>query len=186
MVYDRNLRASHCLAPLAWKSIWTDPKGKSWYLEACGGHAPKWSRLSADRPVSITRAVRSSPVGGRFFPCPNGLRLRAGRESLNGLLFWLFTLRLVPRAFGERGNTNADGLVPGHGSDRTAPLMLLDATTPSFSFATADTQVLLRPPGRSDSKPVGGVVKEQRPLTPVLAVSGKTKGHPPGRRGWPA
>jgi hypothetical protein len=40
MVYSCQLQATHCYEPLAWKGIWRDPKGKSWYVEACGEHAP--------------------------------------------------------------------------------------------------------------------------------------------------
>jgi hypothetical protein len=41
MVQSRQLQATHCPEPPAWKGIWTDVKGRSWYVEACRGHAPK-------------------------------------------------------------------------------------------------------------------------------------------------
>jgi hypothetical protein len=41
MVQSRQLQATHCPDPPAWKGIWTDVKGRSWYVEACRGHAPK-------------------------------------------------------------------------------------------------------------------------------------------------
>jgi hypothetical protein len=31
----------HCRQPPAWKGLWRDRTGKSWYVEACGYHAPK-------------------------------------------------------------------------------------------------------------------------------------------------
>jgi hypothetical protein len=44
MVYSRQLQATHCHEPPAWKGIWKDAKGKSWYVEACREHASKLSR----------------------------------------------------------------------------------------------------------------------------------------------
>ena len=41
MVQSRQLQATRCPDPPAWKGIWTDVKGRSWYVEACRGHAPK-------------------------------------------------------------------------------------------------------------------------------------------------
>jgi hypothetical protein len=32
-----------CHQEPAWKGIWTDRKGKGWYVEACRQHAPKLS-----------------------------------------------------------------------------------------------------------------------------------------------
>ena len=44
MIYDPKLQATHCRQPPAWKGIWRDAKGKSWYVEACREHAPKAKR----------------------------------------------------------------------------------------------------------------------------------------------
>jgi hypothetical protein len=44
MVYSRQLQATHCHESPAWKGIWKDAKGKSWYVEACREHASKLSR----------------------------------------------------------------------------------------------------------------------------------------------
>ncbi len=44
MIQSRQLQADHCREVPAWKGIWTDRKGKSWYLEACREHAPKITR----------------------------------------------------------------------------------------------------------------------------------------------
>ena len=41
MIYDHKLQATHCRQPPAWKGVWRDAKGKSWYVEACRKHAPK-------------------------------------------------------------------------------------------------------------------------------------------------
>jgi hypothetical protein len=41
MIYSPQLQATHCYQPPAWKGIWKDRKGKSWYVEACADHAPK-------------------------------------------------------------------------------------------------------------------------------------------------
>src|ERR1019366_261750 len=43
LVYSAQLQATHCRQPPAWKGIWKDAKGKSWYVEACREHAPKVS-----------------------------------------------------------------------------------------------------------------------------------------------
>jgi hypothetical protein len=40
MVYSRQLQATHCRQPPAWKGQWRDAKG-TWYVEACRTHAPK-------------------------------------------------------------------------------------------------------------------------------------------------
>jgi hypothetical protein len=40
MVYSVQLQATHCYEPPAWKGSWKDRKGRSWYVEACGEHAP--------------------------------------------------------------------------------------------------------------------------------------------------
>jgi hypothetical protein len=40
MVYDGQLQAD---LPPAWKGIWKDVKGRSHYVQACRGHAPKLS-----------------------------------------------------------------------------------------------------------------------------------------------
>jgi hypothetical protein len=47
MVYSKKLQATHCRQPPAWKGVWTDVKGRSWYVEACADHAPKWVREMA-------------------------------------------------------------------------------------------------------------------------------------------
>ena len=44
MVYSRQLQAIHCRQEPAWKGIWKDVKGKSWYMEARRDHAPKVRR----------------------------------------------------------------------------------------------------------------------------------------------
>jgi hypothetical protein len=44
MIYDPKLQATHCRQAPAWKGIWRDAKGKSWYVEACREHAPKAKR----------------------------------------------------------------------------------------------------------------------------------------------
>jgi hypothetical protein len=44
MIYSRQLQATHCRQPPAWKGAWKDAKDKSRYLEACRDHAPKLSR----------------------------------------------------------------------------------------------------------------------------------------------
>jgi len=41
MVYGHQLQADHCRQPQAWKGIWRDRKGASWYVEAYREHAPK-------------------------------------------------------------------------------------------------------------------------------------------------
>jgi hypothetical protein len=41
MVQSRQLQADHCYEPPAWKGIWVDVTGRSWYVEACAKHAPK-------------------------------------------------------------------------------------------------------------------------------------------------
>ena len=44
MVYSRQLQATHSYQSPAWKGVWRDRKGRSWYVEACAcaEHAPKW------------------------------------------------------------------------------------------------------------------------------------------------
>jgi hypothetical protein len=44
MICDPKLQATHCPQAPAWKGIWRDAKGKSWYVEACREHAPKDKR----------------------------------------------------------------------------------------------------------------------------------------------
>ena len=39
MVYSHQLQATHCPEPPAWKGMWQDTKGSSWYVEACWEHA---------------------------------------------------------------------------------------------------------------------------------------------------
>jgi len=46
MVYSHQLQAIHCSEPPAWKGVWRDRTGKSWYVEACGEHAPRASNQS--------------------------------------------------------------------------------------------------------------------------------------------
>jgi hypothetical protein len=41
MIQSRQLQATHCRQEPAWNGIWTDRKGKGWYVEACREHAPK-------------------------------------------------------------------------------------------------------------------------------------------------
>jgi hypothetical protein len=48
MVQSRQLQADHCYEPPAWKGIWVDVKGRSWYVEACAKHAPKVTSGPAD------------------------------------------------------------------------------------------------------------------------------------------
>jgi hypothetical protein len=38
---SRQLQATHCYEPAAWKGVWRDRTGRSWYVEACREHAPK-------------------------------------------------------------------------------------------------------------------------------------------------
>ncbi len=47
MVYSDQLQATHCYEKPSWKGVWRDAKGKSHYVEACRGHAPKSSPVSA-------------------------------------------------------------------------------------------------------------------------------------------
>jgi hypothetical protein len=39
--YSRQLQADHCRGEPAWKGVWRDRSGNSWYVEPCGQHAPK-------------------------------------------------------------------------------------------------------------------------------------------------
>ncbi len=48
MVVGHQLQADHCHQPPAWKGVWTDRKGKSWYVEACRSHAPKLSSPASE------------------------------------------------------------------------------------------------------------------------------------------
>ena len=41
MVQSRQLQATHCRGEPAWKGVWRDRAGKSWYVEACQEHAPR-------------------------------------------------------------------------------------------------------------------------------------------------
>jgi hypothetical protein len=41
MVQSRQLQADHCYEKPAWKGVWRDRTGRSWYVEACRKHAPK-------------------------------------------------------------------------------------------------------------------------------------------------
>jgi hypothetical protein len=41
MVQSRQLQATHCRGEPAWKGVWKDRSGLSWYVEACREHAPK-------------------------------------------------------------------------------------------------------------------------------------------------
>ena len=50
MVYSAQLQSTHCYEPPAWKGIWKDRKGKSWYVEACREHAPKVSQAEKASP----------------------------------------------------------------------------------------------------------------------------------------
>lgn len=51
MVYSRQLQATHCRRqPPAWKGVWRDATGRSWYVEACREHAPKVAR--SNQPLS--------------------------------------------------------------------------------------------------------------------------------------
>jgi hypothetical protein len=42
LIYSPQIQAMHCPDPPAWKGIWKDRKGRSWYVEACAEHAPSW------------------------------------------------------------------------------------------------------------------------------------------------
>ena len=48
MVQSQQLQATHCGREPAWKGIWTDRKGKGWYVEACRQHAPKVSSPASE------------------------------------------------------------------------------------------------------------------------------------------
>jgi hypothetical protein len=56
MVYSKQLQASHCRGEPAWKGIWKDRKGKSWYVEACGEHAPKSAGARSSDQEAIERS----------------------------------------------------------------------------------------------------------------------------------
>jgi len=48
MLYSHQLQATHCRQEPAWKGIWTDRKGKGWYVEACRQHAPKLTSAASE------------------------------------------------------------------------------------------------------------------------------------------
>jgi hypothetical protein len=48
MIYSSQLQADHCRQESAWKGVWTDRKGNSWYVEACRQHAPKVTSGAAE------------------------------------------------------------------------------------------------------------------------------------------
>jgi hypothetical protein len=48
MVYSVQLQATHCRQPPAWKGVWRDRTGKSWYAEACREHAPKVTSAASE------------------------------------------------------------------------------------------------------------------------------------------
>jgi hypothetical protein len=56
MVYDYKLQATHCPGAPAWKGPWKDATGRSWYVQACGEHAPKWVREVARPALGSDRA----------------------------------------------------------------------------------------------------------------------------------
>jgi hypothetical protein len=41
MIQSRQLQATHCRGEPAWKGVWKDRSGRSWYVEGCREHAPK-------------------------------------------------------------------------------------------------------------------------------------------------
>jgi len=48
VVYSVQLQADHCRWPPAWKGVWRDRSGRSWYVEACRQHAPKMTNGTAE------------------------------------------------------------------------------------------------------------------------------------------
>jgi len=48
VVYSHQLQATHCRQEPAWKGQWRDPKGGTWYVEACRQHAPKLTSGSTE------------------------------------------------------------------------------------------------------------------------------------------
>ena len=44
MVQSVQLQATHCRQEPAWKGVWRDRAGRSWYVEACREHAPRVTR----------------------------------------------------------------------------------------------------------------------------------------------
>ena len=52
MVYSDQLQATHCYEKPAWKGVWRDAKGRSHYVEACRGHAPKVRERQQPPPVA--------------------------------------------------------------------------------------------------------------------------------------
>jgi hypothetical protein len=46
VIYSPQLQATHCRQAPAWKGIWRDVKGRSWYVETGAQHAPKLSQDS--------------------------------------------------------------------------------------------------------------------------------------------
>jgi hypothetical protein len=59
MVQARQIQATDCRHELAWKGIWTDTKGKGWYLEECREYAPKVSS-------AVWALIRPSPGHNRI------------------------------------------------------------------------------------------------------------------------
>jgi hypothetical protein len=64
MIYSSQLQATHRYKPTAWKGIWKDRKGKSWYVEACAEHAPKVrpSKRQGCRSVKDSYSARGQGV----------------------------------------------------------------------------------------------------------------------------
>ena len=64
MVQSRQLQATHCRGVPAWKGVWKDRSGHSWYVEACWEHAPKVARRGVGgflTPCSSTAAQLHTP-----------------------------------------------------------------------------------------------------------------------------
>ena len=59
MVQSRQLQATHCRGEPAWKGVWRDRTGKSWYVEECREHAPKVT----PHPVGSDRTSQRSAKG---------------------------------------------------------------------------------------------------------------------------
>jgi hypothetical protein len=65
MLYSRQLQATHCRGEPAWKGVWRDRTGKSWYVEACRHHCRRLRatrRTVSERP-SGTAPYRTSGLG---------------------------------------------------------------------------------------------------------------------------
>jgi hypothetical protein len=58
MVQSRQLQATHCYEPPAWKGIWCDRTGRSWYVEACREHALKVTSTAVGASKSSGRQPR--------------------------------------------------------------------------------------------------------------------------------